>query len=223
MGKREFEEPKMFQVLKESGQLSLLIRLKNWKDMKAIKLKPRIIDEKIMDKLEELNLVKRMIPKEGVRSVRLMEAVDDIIYVADPKFGSHMLLRVRLNSPVPILGTHPEREEFILINREKRKPLFVIIALHKHKELEKLIEENSLSKADFLALEMVYNDPNLSFFTMLNGTPHCELTSLDRGPPPYFFVTEPSDLPWDPIDLNEYVLTLFDCKECTIVKSILER
>jgi hypothetical protein len=57
-------------------------------------------------------------------------------------------------------------------------------------------------------LEMVFNDPRLSFFTMNAFTPHCEWTVPGPGPASVFFVTEPSDLGIQSIDMGDYALKI---------------
>ncbi len=129
------------------------------------------------------------------------------IYVSDEQFGGHMLICVGFNRSVVDLAIHPDNEEFILINEGRpQKPLVLVIALHREPDLQHLISNGELAEGDIWALEMAFNDPRLSFFTMNAFTPHCEWTIPDPGPANIFFVTEPSQLGMRRIDMCDYAV-----------------
>lgn len=169
-----------------------------------IRLKPRILNEKVMKKLENLKILRRLAITKTAQAAATGEVVDDKIYVANSKWGSHMLLCCGCNKTKVELATHPDNEEVILVSKGRHKSIFIVVAIAKRQELDELIKKRKLSEKNFLALKMVYNDPNLSFFTMLANTPHCEVTSPGAGNPPCFYVTESSELPLNLIDLGEY-------------------
>jgi len=108
------------------------------------------------------------------------------------------------------LNSHEDNEEFILINPEAGSfnPLYMIVGLHKHKIIERKAGKGTLSPSDFLALELVFNDPRVSIFTMLKDTPHFEIAASGRKQAPVFFVTESAGLRLHMADLAEYRLVV---------------
>jgi hypothetical protein len=76
----------------------------------------------------------------------------------------------------------------------------------KRAELEGKIKNRTLVAQDFLALRMKFNDPEVSFFTMLKDVPHGEVTVDGPERCASFYVTEPRDILIDQIDLCEYKL-----------------
>ena len=81
--------------------------------------------------------------------------------------------------------------------------------VNNYKIIENKAKNDTLTTNDILALELVYNNPKLSLFTMLKGTPHCEITKEDLGKPPIFFVTEPTNLTWHILNIYKYHLKLY--------------
>jgi len=65
-----------------------------------------------------------------------------------------------------------------------------------------------VSPADFVCLRVKWNDPEVSFFTMLADVPHGEAITAAEGRNPTFYVTESRDLPNDLFDLGGYELTV---------------
>jgi hypothetical protein len=113
------------------------------------------------------------------------------------------------------LNSHEDNEEFILISPDAAafSPLYMIIGLHKHAVIEKKARLGRLRTSDFMALELVYNDPGLSVFTMLKGTPHFEVAGSCRRQAPIFFVSEPSRLKLHVMKLYGHRLIITG-KEC---------
>ncbi len=55
---------------------------------------------------------------------------------------------------------------------------------------------------------MRYNDPEVSFFTMLREVPHGEATAEVPGRPATFYVTEPRDMGTDLTPFGDYRLVV---------------
>ncbi len=172
-------------------------------------LKARPVTEEAMSILEERGLLQRLLPPAEVLDAAEGTVAVEYVYVADARYGAHMLICAGFNRSTVELAIHPEREEFLLINEgREQKPLILVIALHPEMELRRLVAVGKLTADDFWALEMKFNDPRLSFFTMNAFTPHCEWTVPGPGPASVFFVTEPSDLGVQPIDMGDYALQI---------------
>lgn len=178
--------------------------------MKTLYLKPKKVNHKILLMLEKMGLIKTFSLPKTVLNIKKDTDVVEVMYKTLPKYGSHKLICVGKNISKIQLNTHPENEDFIIINptNYKFKPLYLIIGLHNYKIIEKKAKNDTLTQKDILALELVYNNPKLSLFTMLKGTPHCEITKNSFGKPPVFFVTEPTKLTWHILNLYDYQLEL---------------
>lgn len=177
--------------------------------MRELPLRVRPITEELMLDLEKRGLVKRFLPPS--RPVETPEGAVQVerVYATDPQFGSHMLICVGFNKSKVEMATHPDKEDFILINEgREQKPLILVIGLHTESEFARLVSTGQLTTDDIWALEMKFNDPRLSFFTMNGFTPHCEWTVPGPGPANVFFVTEPSSVGIHPVDMGEYTLEI---------------
>jgi hypothetical protein len=177
--------------------------------VKELVLTVRPVTEEVMAALEERGLLQRLLPPSGVLETPERAVKVEYVYTADPQFGSHMLICVGFNRSKVELAIHPDREEFILINEgREQKPLILVIGLHPELEFQRLVSAGQLTADDVWALEMKFNDPRLSFFTMNGFTPHCEWTMPGPGPASIFFVTEPSGLDIRPISMGDYTLKI---------------
>ncbi|HLD30450.1 MAG TPA: hypothetical protein VJC03_08905, partial [bacterium] len=146
-----------------------------------------------------------------VRKVKPGKDVVETLYISRPEYGSHKLICVGKNMTELNLTSHPDNEEFILIDPErtkKDKPLILVVGLWKDTVLEKKARAGKLAEKDILAIRVKYNNPELSLFTMLAGAPHWEATLPGKGTAPAFFVTEPSRLGMKYLDLGSYRLEL---------------
>lgn len=169
--------------------------------MKPIFVSPVLINKRILEQLEQKGLIQRFHCSQRALSAKENEVVDDFIYTTNPLWGPHALLCVGLNKTVIELASHPDNEDFILFNDSgPAKPLYLLISIHKRNELCELIKAQRITSEDFILLEVVFNDPQLSIFTMLANTPHAEVTVSGNAPAPCFFVTEPANLTTEPIE-----------------------
>ena len=177
--------------------------------MKELTLVVRPITEEAMLALEERGLLQRLLPPSDVLDVPDGEVEVSYIYTTDPHFGSHMLLCVGFNRSRVELATHSDREEILLINEGRsQKPLILVIGLHPEPEFQRLVSTGQLTEDDIWALELKFNDPRLSFFTMNALTPHCEWTVPGEEPANVFYVTEPSSLDMRLIDMHDYSIKI---------------
>jgi hypothetical protein len=178
--------------------------------MDILKLKVRRFSPAILSFLSKRGLIRPLIPTSNVEKCRAPQGAVGIIYASKPGFGSHKLISVRCTTGPVRSNSHADNEEFILINPRASRfsPLYMIIGLHKNAVIERKARQGTLSCADFLALELVYNDPRLSVFTMLKGTLHFEIAARSRKEAAVFFVTEPSQLKLHMADLSGYSLVV---------------
>jgi len=163
--------------------------------MKIIDLKPMDMTPAVMRRLEKLGLVRAFRPTPASLRVKEGGCVVDKVYATAARFGTHKLICVGTNETRIGLTTHPDNEDFIVINsgRHKFKPLYLVIGLDGPGGLERKAKTGRLSGRDVLALRLGYDDPETCAFTMLKNTPHCEVTLPGPGKAPVFFVTEPDD------------------------------
>jgi len=167
------------------------------------------VTEEAMSFLEGRGLLHRLLPPAGVLHPPEGSVAVERVYTTEARFGAHMLICAGFNRSTVALAIHSDKEEFLLINEgREQKPLILVIALVPEPELRKLVSTGALTADDIWALELRFNDPRLSFFTMNGFTPHCEWTVPGPGPASVFFVTEPADLDMRPIDMGDYTLQI---------------
>jgi len=175
--------------------------------MKELTLQVVPMTEERMLALEERGLIQGFLPA-GMEEAPAKSGVEvDVIYATAPLFGPHTLIRVEFDRSTVELAYHSDREDLLLLNGGARqKPLILVIALHPADDLKRRIAQGRLSADDIWALELKFNDPRLSFFTMNAFTVHCEWTPPGPEARNVFFVTEPKDLDMHAVDLGEYAV-----------------
>jgi hypothetical protein len=164
--------------------------------MDILSLKARKLSPSILAFLAKRRLIRPLVPTRNVVQCRSSRGTVGTIYTSGEACGTHKLISVRCATAGIRLNSHEDNEEFILISPDAAAfgPLYMIIGLHKHAVIEKKARRRTLKPSDFMALELVYNDPRLSIFTMLKDTPHFEVAGSGRRQAPIFFVAEPSRL-----------------------------
>lgn len=175
-----------------------------------LKFKPVDASEEAMDLLEKRGCILRMTPDIRTKHPELHLDRQATVYQSSAERGAHMMIYVTAAGiHFPCFGYHEDNEEFLLIEKEGKKPLFLLFSLIDSALLCEKIQKQTVSESDFLCLRCVYNDPYLSFFTVLKGCAHAEGTiEADGLEPPCFFVTEPSDIGFTRIDLPERTILL---------------
>ncbi len=173
--------------------------------MTNIEIQPIDMTQEIMSSLEDHGMIIRLCP--GCHDVDASEGqvgVNDI-YTTDVKFGTHKLISATINRDTfSAFGSHPDNEDVFLIGNQDIKDLFFLFSYLKEEELNKRIKLKEIQPSDFIVIRAKFNDPYVSFFTVLKDVPHGEATIPGIGVPPSFYVTEPSDLPIKMIDFNDY-------------------
>lgn len=171
----------------------------------SIALTPVQMTSKIMGELEQSGLIIRLCPGHHRIPTGLGTTLDTTIYASDERYGPHKLISVTVNrSSLVEFGSHPDNEEFLLIGDPDTKPLCLVIALHRHQVLQERITLGKLTSADFVCLRVMFNDAEVSFFTMLADIPHTEAIIDTDAKPPSFYVTEPRDLDINLMNLGNY-------------------
>jgi hypothetical protein len=163
----------------------------------------------VMQDLENRGLIIRLCPDHHGLPAQRGEVLAESVYESDISHGPHKLITVTVNrSSFAAFGTHPDNEDFLLIGDPETKPMYLAIALHHGTELLRRIAEHRLTVDDLVCLRVKYNDPEVSFFTMLAEVPHGEAVADVDGRPASFYVTEPRDLRTDIIDFLDYEICL---------------
>jgi hypothetical protein len=182
------------------------LRDKKGEKMKIdIELIPEEMTVEKMEVLEEAGLILRICPKHHELFVEDDQTKVEPLYISDPDFGSHQLITVTVNRSQPAaFGSHPDNEDVLLLGDPQSKPMWFIFSNQKRESLEEKIQTGSLCSNDFIAFKTKFNDPEISFFTILKDTPHGECTVALPGKPPSFYVTEPSNMPLNKIDFGTY-------------------
>lgn len=172
-------------------------------------LEPVAMTPAVMADLERRRLIIRLGAHRHDLPSQPGQTLDRPIYKSADKYGPHMLISVTVNRvPFADFATHPDNEDFLMIGDPATKPLYLVVALMMRPDLEKKIAEGTLSPADFVCLQVKWNDPEVSFFTMLAGVPHGEGIVDAEGALPTFYVTEGRDLPNDLVDMGRYELAV---------------
>lgn len=177
--------------------------------METITIKPVEMTPKVMNFLEQKGLIIRLCPDHHQLDIEAGETKSEAIYKSDIQYGSHMLITVTVNkTDFENFGWHEDHEEFLLIGDSKSSPMYLVIALRDHNTLKRKITNRTLSADDFVALSVKYNDPKVSFFTMKKHILHGELVKESTNNPPTFYVTEPTDMHLNRLDLGPYELAI---------------
>ncbi|MBQ1610184.1 MAG: hypothetical protein II090_04570 [Elusimicrobia bacterium] len=177
-----------------------------------ITLKPVKSSTKVFKYLEKKGLISVLKPTDKALKTRTKTGTVDILYTSNKRFGSHRLMCIGKRTKKVQLCYHFDNEDFIFINPGNidYQKLYLIFALDKIDVFSKKLSKNLLSSKDFVAVEIVYNDPSLSFFTMLKKTVHCEVVKDEDKQHPVFFVTESSDLKNNKIKHKDLTITVGD-------------
>ncbi len=161
-----------------------------------IKLKPVKSSIKVFNYLEKKGLISVLKPTNKAIKTRTRTGTVDILYTSNKKFGSHRLMGIGKRTKKVQFSYHLDNEDLLFINPSNvdYQKLYLVFALDKIDVFSKKLSKNLLNEKDFIAVEVVYNDPYLSFFTVLKKTVHCEVVKDEDKQHPVFFVTESSDL-----------------------------
>jgi hypothetical protein len=172
-------------------------------------IKPVEMTSAVMQRLEDLGLIERLLPSKESFRRRQEETGSGVIYQSAPETGSHKLVFCCIDRPeFSAFGHHEDNEEFILLGGgEGEKDLYFMTATCDNATLDKKIAEHNLSPEDFICFKIKYNDPLLSFFVMKKNIPHGECTH-GQGKAATFYVTEGSELTVTKTGFKEYSLNI---------------
>ncbi len=175
----------------------------------TIELAPIDMTPSVMQDLEERGLIIRLAPRRHELPAAPGETLWEPIYDSAEALGPHRLITVSVNkTTLDEFGTHVDNEEFLLIGDASMKPLYLVVALCQKEDLVGKIARKAISADDFVCLRVRYNDPEVSFFTMLAEVPHGEAVGEADGRPATFYVTEPRDLDTEIADFGPYDLRI---------------
>lgn len=179
---------------------------------KYINLKPVETTPEIMQSLEDKGLIIRLCPDHHVNPVAPGETKGRPVYISQKQYGPHKLQAVTVDrTAFTKFGTHPDNEEFLLIGGPGSKPMYLVISYLMKNDLEKKITQGNVKPEDFICLKTKFNDPEVSFFTMLANVPHGEAVMKSaEGNPVSFYVTESAEMGIDVMDLGDYEFKVLD-------------
>ena len=176
---------------------------------KIIAIQPINMTPEIMQDLEDRGLILRLCPGRHPLQAKPGETAVESLYESDSRYGGHKLLTVTVNRSCPsAFGTHPDNEDILLLGDPATRPLYLMVALHRQDVLDQKIQSGQLSAEDFVGLRVRYNDPEVSFFTMLKHVPHDEVAADGEGRSPSFYVTEPCSMGLEFTQFGDYQLQL---------------
>ncbi|MCE5325614.1 MAG: hypothetical protein LLG01_04305 [Planctomycetaceae bacterium] len=172
---------------------------------KTIVLKPVEMTAAVMQMLEDRKLIIRLAPGRHELAAGAGETLGESIYEAAESLGPHKLIAVTVNrESLAAFGTHVDNEEFLMLGDNGWRAMYLVVALCMREELAAKIAAGRLTADDFVCLKVKYNDPQVSFFTMLKGVPHGECIAPGAGKGASFYVTESRDMGIDLTDFGQY-------------------
>lgn len=162
----------------------------------TITLRPVKSSMEVFNYLEKKGFVARLKPTKKAVDTRTKTGTVDILYTSNKNFGSHRLMCIGKRDKKVQMTYHLDNEDLIFLNPSNvdYQKLYIVFALDKIDIFSKKLSKNILTSKDFMAVEIVYNNPNLSFFTILKKTVHCEVVKDEDKQHPIFFVAESSNL-----------------------------
>lgn len=174
-----------------------------------IVLKPVEMTKAVMLELEKKNLIVRISPDRPALDAMPGATKCVPVYSSVDETGPHKLLFITVNRmELPEFGTHPDNEDFLLIGDPDTKPMYLVIALCPKDVLDQKIKGKTVNRDDFITLKVKFNDPEVSFFTMLKDIPHGEAIGKGDGKPASFFVTESRDLADIDTNMGDFELVI---------------
>ena len=175
----------------------------------AIALHPVNMTEEVMEGLEKGGLIIRLAPDRHRLETPRGQTKGKSLYECDPRYGPHKLITVTVNrASFEAFGTHPDNEDFLLLGDPSSGPLYLVIALLTPRGIEEKVRGGTLCRSDFAALTVRFNDPRVSFFTMLKHVPHGEALAAGARKPSTFYVGESRDLPIAMTDFGPFTLAI---------------
>ena len=161
--------------------------------MKSLKIKPVEMTPAVMRSLEDDGLILRLTPgRHTVNGLSPGQTRGTVLYQSRDEYGPHRLLTVTSGrTAFSNFGSHPDNEEILFIGDPAARPLYLMLSRLKHDVLVQRIADGSVSEKDFVCLKVKFNDPEVSFFSLLADVPHDDAVCAgETGAAPSFYVTE---------------------------------
>ena len=180
--------------------------------MQNIILKPIKATKKVFDLLEKKKLIKTFKPTENTVTTKKRNGCVDILYTSRKSFGAHRFMCIGKKNKKVQLCYHLDNEDLFFLNPQNTEyaKLYLVFALDKIDIFNKKLKKEVLKNKDFITVEVCFNDPNLSFFSVLKGTVHCEVVDKnDIRQHPVFFVSESSELKNNKIKHNNIEFLIY--------------
>jgi len=179
---------------------------------KKIILKPVKVTETLFEGFEKKKLIKLLRPSKAAIETRTKTGTVSRFYTSKKEFGAHTLMCVGKRTAEIRLSYHEDNEDFMLLNPLglKFKRLYLIISFLKKNDFLRKFNAGKLAEKDLTAVELEFNNPKLSFFTMLKHTVHCEVADRSEEQHPVFFVSEPSELKDNKLSTKLYDIRIND-------------
>ena len=165
--------------------------------MQNIVLNPIKSNKKIFDLLEKKKLIKTFKPTEKTLVTEKRNGCVDILYTSRKSFGAHRFMCIGKKNKKVQLCFHLDNEDLFFLNpyNTDYAKLYVVFALDKINNFNEKLKKETLKNKDFTTVEVCFNNANLSFFSVLKGTVHCEIVDGNvQKQHPIFFVSEASEL-----------------------------
>ncbi len=165
--------------------------------MQNIVLKPVKSDTKIFDFLEKKGLIKTFKPTKNTLTTKKRNGCVDILYTSRKSFGAHRFMCIGKKNKKVQLCYHLDNEDLFFLNPNNTDyaKLYIVFALDKIDVFNRKLKREILKDKDFVTVEICFNNPNLSFFSVLKGTVHCEIIDKNQQKQhPVFFASEASEL-----------------------------
>jgi hypothetical protein len=177
---------------------------------KEIILKPKKASVNLFLELEKFKLIKLIRPARKTIETKTKTGAASRLYTSCTNSGTYTLMSVGKRTQDIKLSCHDDNEDFLLINPLglKFKKLYLIVSYLKKTDFLKKLAAGKISSKNFAAIELEFDNPQLSFFIMLKNTVHCEITDASKGQHPVFFVAEPSQIKDDKIKTKGFNIRL---------------
>ncbi len=164
--------------------------------MKKIIIKPVKPSAEVFRMLEKKGLIRTLKPTKKCVETKTKTGTVDILYTARNCYGGHRLMCIGKRTKFVQFYYHKDNEDFLFLNPQNTdyQKLYLVFAKDKIYTFSAKLRNETLTGKDFTALEIEYNNPDFSFFTVLKNTVHCEVVADENKQHPVFFVTESSKL-----------------------------
>ena len=174
--------------------------------MKKIEITAVKATPKLMDEMEKKGLLRKLKPSKACLTVPEGEQVVERVELAGKGTGPWQMLAVACNRvKLDHLAAHGDIESWLYWSAEpSSKPLLYVVATCPSDEFEKKANEGKLTAKDFIALELLPNNAETSYFTVPGGVFHDELTYPGPGVGPVLYVPEPSEMGHKSVSLKDY-------------------